>query len=345
MGEVALGASGLCTVVLVNDGTAELELAAATIAESTEPAVFFSSDIAGPLRPGASAALRIAASPATAGPSSATVEVRAIGAEEVLVAIPVSVVGVSPPRCVARVKSINGVAVDGGLAGIAPLDDVILTLSDSTVAAGRTIASFQWSIATRPAQSTVRVASPSTVDTGLTGLDVAGTYTVTATIVDSAGHSDACELEISAIPLSPFVAQLRWETSLSDLDLHMHRLSDELCSPLDCYASTCGDGGVVWGDASQSPQLTADTGGSFGSETITMEAPADGVYRLAIHARSARQSTSATLKVFSDGHLRAELATSIPVDSLWQALEVTCVAGLCITREIGSIEAPGRCGP
>jgi hypothetical protein len=350
IGEISLGASGFCAVVLVNDGAADLELAEATIADATEAGVFSASDFETVIAPGGSSTLRIAAEPTTAGFSSATVEIRASGADEVLAAVSVSVVGVPPPTCVAGVKSINGVDVGSEVPQIAPLDDVVLTLSASTVAPGRTIASYQWMLLAHPAGSTVALTSESTVETRFTfddsfGLDTAGPYTVRASIVDSTGLLDDCEITLAAVPSSPLYAQLTWSAPQSDIDLHMYRASDDLCSSLDCYALTCADGGVSWGDPSQSPQLVAVDDSGFGPETIIIEAPADGAYRIAVHARTAPQPTSATLKLFSDGGLLQEQFVTVPVDGLWYALDVTCAGGVCTAEEDGSIEALEACAP
>ncbi len=350
VGEVPLNTSRSCLIELTNGGPREVEIVALTITSSTD--VFsLPAPYAGPLAPGASLALRVAAHPASLGLVEATLVISIDGALVPERTIPLRVTGITGPDCVARVSSVNGAPVAVGVVpAIAPLDVVVLSLDASTVAPTSTIGAFEWQLLSRPAGSTVQLTTPTAEATGFAfddrvGLDLAGTFRVRAAVFDSAGLQASCELELEAAsPFDALQAQLSWDSPQADLDLHLRRHSDALCAAADCYALTCASAALDWGSPASSPRLDADAEG-FGPETITLDAPADGVFLVAVHGRELPAPSNATVRVFHRGSLLFEGSAPVADDDAWHVAAISCVAGSCSASADGTHSALASCAP
>lgn len=145
--------------------------------------------------------------------------------------------GIGAPRCVARIKAVNGSSTfDPRL--IEPLDDVQLTAEDSVSSApGINITNYTWTISRRPPGSRVMLDDPtsrtprfvfensSTVR--LNGLDVAGEYEARCQVTDSRGiqsiNDNESRVMLAAFPTEGIHVQLVWDTPDSDVDLHLIR--------------------------------------------------------------------------------------------------------------------------
>jgi hypothetical protein len=347
---VPLGSSRSCAIVIDNMGPREVEVVSITITTATE--VFsLPSPRGGPVQVGAGWAVRVTAHPHSLGLTESTLVIGFTGALVPTRIVPLTVTGTPGPDCVARLKSVNGAPVAPGVfPTLAPLDDVVLSLDESTCAPDRTIVQYEWQSLSRPAGSTVQLSAPASVDTGFTfderlGLDVAGTYAVRATVFDSAGRSASCELELEAAPQPGALrVQLFWDSPQGDLDLHLRRDTDALCSAADCYALTCTGGGPDWGSPDASPHLDAD-GIGFGPETITVDAPADDTYLVAVHGRGLPAAGNATVRAFFDGSLLFEGSAAIEDGQLWQVAAISCVAGSCEGFMDAAVAALSTCAP
>ena len=205
VGEVPLGSSRSCAIVINNEGPREIEIVSLTITTATE--VFsLPAPRGGPVQVGAGLALRVAAHPVSIGLTESTLVIGFAGALEPTRIVPLTVTGTPGPDCVVRLKAVNGELVAPGVyPSLAPLDDVVLSLDESTCAPDRTLVQYEWQSLSRPVGSTVQLSAPASVDTGFTfderlGLDLSGTYAVRATVFDSAGLSASCELELEVAP-------------------------------------------------------------------------------------------------------------------------------------------------
>ena len=103
-----------------------------------------------------------------------------------------------------------------------------LTVADSVPGPdGLAVVAWTWTLEARPPQSTVVLDTPAQQATGFTfadgvrGLDRAGAYVVSATVVDAAGveSRNPCELRLQAIPSEALLLQLSWAESTGDIDL------------------------------------------------------------------------------------------------------------------------------
>jgi hypothetical protein len=141
-------------------------------------------------------------------------------------------VGVTPPNCVAKIKSVNGTDVGSAAPQIQPLDDVVFSLEDSAPSTPNgSIATYQWNIEKQPAESHAILGTPNNVDTGFTfdadgihnGVDFAGDYKVCGQVFDDlgVGSVNECCVGFSAIPKEAFHVELSWDTAINDLDLHV----------------------------------------------------------------------------------------------------------------------------
>tara|TARA_B100000683_G_scaffold186366_2_gene179517 strand:- start:4431 stop:5582 length:1152 start_codon:yes stop_codon:yes gene_type:complete len=89
-------------------------------------------------------------------------------------------------------------------------------------------------------------------------------------------------------PLSGIVLELTWGGGQNNFDLYFKRAQEGWCSPYTCYPQTCLDG-VSWsgsdGDAAANPQMLMEDSCGDGPEIISLEAPSQGAYAVAIHRK------------------------------------------------------------
>ncbi|OGQ11197.1 MAG: hypothetical protein A2138_06585 [Deltaproteobacteria bacterium RBG_16_71_12] len=271
-------------------------------------------------------------------------------------------ISVTPPMCAIRIKSVNGVDVPpGGDPEIEPLDNVILTLEDSTPSTIEgSIAGYEWAIPAdgRPAGSTVQLVAPTAETTGFTfdddlGIDLAGTYTVRAVVYDELGTTSVneCELSFEAIPKDHFLVQLSWDTATNDIDLHTTKqaadgsycidatsfdtvisglLSEDCDNGLDCNYAGCKSGSFgtapEWdgaaGRTAGDPMLDIDDLSGFGPENINVDAMAEGNYLVGVDSFSMSQPSGVTVRIFIFGRLAAEFFAEIDDGDWFEAAVV-----------------------
>lgn len=251
-GRVATGGVAICNVEVRNNGTRELFFDAVTFvddgtgpvvepADSDDaPAFAITGIIPGPdtpLRPTSDEVppltLRLTFAPDVLGRYTATIRFETSDPDEPSIDMPVSGIGVVGPTCVAEVKSVNNVPVDGGI-NIEPLDDVVLTAINSTAATPEgSIVATRWTLEESGADSTVQLSSPATAETGFVfanrrGVDVAGRYEACAVVTDELGtdSNNRCCVDFEAIPSQSFLVQLTWAQASGDMDLHVTKRND-----------------------------------------------------------------------------------------------------------------------
>lgn len=279
--------------------------------------------------------------------------------DEELIDVTLGGVSVTPPTCAIRIKSINGVDVpEGGNPEIEPLDNVVLTLEDSTPSTpDGSIGAYDWSIPAsgRPAGSTVQLTTPTASTTGFTfdddlGVDLAGTYTVRAVVRDDLGTESVneCQFSFEAIPKDNFLVQLSWDTPTNDLDLHVTRegsdgrycidattatptglLSEDCDNSLDCNFASCrstNTGSPEWDGASGrtegDPTLDIDDLSGFGPENINTDAMAEGSYLVGVNTYSGSVDCGVTVRIFIYGRLAAEFFAEMSPREWWEVAAV-----------------------
>ncbi|MCC7070749.1 MAG: choice-of-anchor D domain-containing protein [Deltaproteobacteria bacterium] len=272
-------------------------------------------------------------------------------------------ISVTPPTCAIRIKSVNGVDVPpGGAPEIEPLDNVIVTLEDSTPSTLEgAIAAYEWNIPAngRPAGSTVQLTTPTAETTGFTfdddlGIDLAGTYTVRAVVYDDLGTGSVneCQLSFDAVPKDHFLVQLSWDTPTNDIDLHVTKqasngdycidatsgdtvvdglLSEDCDNGLDCNYAGCKAGTTYgtppeWdgaaGRTAGDPALDIDDLSGFGPENINVDNMSEGAYLVGVDSFSMSQSSGVTVRIFIFGRLAAEFFTDLANTEWFEAAVV-----------------------
>lgn len=311
------------------------------------------------IAPNATAVVSVRFTPDVLGNFSGKFRILSNDPDEELIDVTLGGVSVTPPTCVIRLKSINGVDVpEGGNPEIEPLDNVILTLEDSTPSTpDGAISAYEWSIPAsgRPAGSTVQLTTPAAETTGFTfdddlGVDLAGTYTVRAVVYDDLGTQSVneCELTFEAIPKDNFLVQLSWDTPVNDLDLHVTRmgsdsqycidattatpgglLAEDCNSGLDCNFASCrsydtsspewdGSAGRTEGD----PVLDIDDLSGFGPENINVDAMSAGDYLVGVNTYSGSMDCGVTVRIFIFGRLAGEFFAEMSPREWWEVAAV-----------------------
>ncbi|MCP4871287.1 MAG: choice-of-anchor D domain-containing protein [Proteobacteria bacterium] len=179
---------------------------------------------------------------------------------------------------------------------------------------------FQW-VMTPPSGSTSTLSSYNVAEPSVT-LDLAGDYTGTLTITNTAGQSDNCTQVISAIPNENFRIEMFWQTSGDDMDLHLLEANDGSGNggtprtDGDCYYGNCNTSWSTppnWGDPgtnADDPGLDLDDISGTGPENINIGDPAmspyDGWYEVFVHDYPGSSYTPAndvTVNIYLDGIL------------------------------------------
>jgi hypothetical protein len=374
-GRVPQGGVQVCNVTIKNTGNRGLTLDSVAFVpvgddpdvlfqvppgSTTETPFAFSANPPGPddeIAGGAEVTLPVRFAPDVLGNFQGKFRILSNDPDEEQIDVPLSGIAVTPPTCVIKIKTINGQEPQGANPAIEPLDDVILSLEDSTPSTpDGSIQRFQWSIGSRPAGSTVALTNELGETTGFTfdddlGVDLAGEYTVRAQVFDDldVGSVNECEITFEAIPKDNFLVQLSWDTSTSDIDLHVTKAgtggefcagntSGEVTGPLasdcgvdlDCNYATCRstssdspewDG--VSGRGDGDPTLDIDDLEGFGPENINVDVMTPGRYLVSVEGFTLdTPTTGCTVRIFVYGRLAAEFFKSVGEDEWWEAAVV-----------------------
>ncbi|MEZ4235500.1 MAG: hypothetical protein R3F59_04920 [Myxococcota bacterium] len=229
-----------------------------------------------------------------------------------------------------------------------PLDEIELDATRSYDPAGLDIVAVRWELLERPEGSTAEVDAPDKARPSLF-LDLAGTYRLQLNVQNRPGLWDPTpdELVLEAVPAESLYVQLSWSTE-PDLDLHLLSGSASLFGEGDCnFCNMAPDWGTRGGR--DDPHLDWDAIYGYGPEAISIQAPADGAYEIAVHYYGEAgldhcvgrcEPTTASVRVYADGQLLGKFAHRLVEEGeLWRVATVDWQDG-CAPRidEIDTIE-------
>jgi hypothetical protein len=362
-GDVGVGVTATCDVTLTNEGPRDLEINAVSFSDATDTDVFGSQTIVAIptfIATGTGKTITLYATPSTTGEILGTFTVGSNDPLAPSVDIPLSVTGAQAPTAIPEIATLNGQPYTAG-APIQPLDDVILTGLNSVAASSTgSIVSYHWAITSKPAESTVQLTAPDSMQTGFyfqsaggnyQGLDVVGTFEVLLTVTDNQGavSTNDARLQLASVPTEGLHVQLTWDVAQNDIDMHLLRNSGDYCSTDDCYYGNCKatasrpnwDGQTTqYGD----PTLDVDDLSGYGPENINIDSPVDGTYRVGVHFFSGSTQTYVTAKIFLNGALRAEYTRQFTADDdFWEVADVQWSAGAAIVIPVDGFETDWSC--
>ena len=176
--------------------------------------------------------------------------------------------------------------------------------------------SYAWSLVSAPAHSNAALLSDDQSDTHL-DVDVAGDYTVQLIVTDSTGATSAPALHsVRARPVEELYVALTWNTSESDLDLHVVPSggtwfgADDLsyCNPETSWSAGTGT-------------YSGDDEDGLGPETITITDLSDAAFHIGVHyfSDNGGMTTEAAVTVFMNGELHGETTISLTHNDFWSA--------------------------
>ena len=196
---------------------------------------------------------------------------------------------------------------------LVPLDGSASTPGDS---AEDDTLSFAWSIASAPAHSNAELTNDDQPNTQL-DVDVAGDYTVQLIVTDSTGATSAPAVHnIRARPVEELYVALTWNTTESDLDLHVLPSGgtwfgdDDLsyCNPETTWSAGAGT-------------YSGDDEDGLGPETVTITDLSDTAFHIGVHyfSDNGGMTTEAAVTVFMNGEMQGETTMSLVHNDFWSA--------------------------
>ena len=215
---------------------------------------------------------------------------------------------------------------------VAPLDTVWLNGRASYDPGGNEPLTYKWTLLSKPSGSTADITWVSTWETPFFFADLAGDYKFKLEVTNTLGISDSTPdtVLVTAEPSDGFYVQVSWDTSDTDIDLHLLRTSSSQIfdSPDDnCFCNT----NPSWYAAGRGddPSLDWDDIDGFGPETATIDTPATGDYRILLNFYGENgntscdgpcKSTKITVKVYVAGSLIDTMTGTLDdAGEVWEA--------------------------
>ena len=215
---------------------------------------------------------------------------------------------------------------------VSPLDTVWLDGRSSYDPGGNEPLTYQWTLMSKPAGSTVDITWFATWEQPFFFADLAGDYEFQLNVTNTLGISDPTPdtVVVTAEPSDGFYVQVSWDTSDTDIDLHLLRTSSSAIfdSPDDaCFCNT----NPSWYNSgtADDPSLDWDDIDGYGPETTTIDSPANGDYRILLHFYGENgntscdgpcKSTNITIKVYVAGTLIDTMTgTMDDAGQVWEA--------------------------
>jgi hypothetical protein len=207
-------------------------------------------------------------------------------------------------------------------------EPVVVTLdgSGSTDPFGGTL-TYEWAMVQLPAGvDPTRTVDPT--DAAVTNLliDAAGTWEVSLTVTNDLGiPSVPSKCLIEAVPIDNLHVELTWNGGTSDFDLHL-ALEDAPFFSVPGEVSWCNrlaDWGVA-GELSDDGHLDLDDHDGYGPENAGVTIPADGIYRVRVHAFDDGDdgSVTANVSVFLNGDLEWQGSQVLDRNEVWEVGQI-----------------------
>ncbi|MBP5406211.1 hypothetical protein J6Z19_03570 [bacterium] len=140
---------------------------------------------------------------------------------------------------------------------------------------------------------------------------IKGSYTVKLVVINEKGVSSVpAECTVEAISDDDLAVKMLWNNKNSDIDLHLIRPDGEFGDlASDCYYWNCSpqypgerpDWGVE-GETKDNPFIDIDNTDGIGPETVTINKPENGIYKVIVHAYDTSKGPSTVvLKAYAHG--------------------------------------------
>lgn len=215
------------------------------------------------------------------------------------------------------------VAIIDGPTTTEPRDTVEYSGIRSTAPAGHNIVEYRWTV-TPPAGSAATMND--VFETMYVNTDIAGSYTISLTVVDDYGVESApATLVTEAIPQELLHVELFWDTGSADLDLHLLNEEVDLFTlPNDCnYCNQVPEWGSSGTD--DNPTLDLDDRFGYGPENINIDDPAVDNYYVRVHyfVDNGDEAVVATVKIYLYGVEEASFTKVITSDNYaWDVAQI-----------------------
>ena len=162
---------------------------------------------------------------------------------------------------------------------------------------------------------------------------VKGAYTVRLIVINDKGVSSVpAECTVEAVSDDDLAVKMLWNNKNSDMDLHLIRPDGEFGdSQSDCYFWNCSpqysgerpDWGVE-DETKDDPFLDIDNTDGIGPETVTINKPENGTYKVVVHAYDTSKGPS-TVVVKAYAHGAEEKSASLlmnKTDTCWDVFTI-----------------------
>ena len=162
---------------------------------------------------------------------------------------------------------------------------------------------------------------------------IKGTYVVRLIVINDKGVSSVpAECSVEAVSDDDLAVKLLWNNKNADIDLHLIRPEGEFGSnESDCYYWNCSPQysgeRPDWGEAGETkddPFLDIDNTDGIGPETVTINKPANGTYKVTVHAYdTSKGPTTAVVKAYAHG--TEEKSASLlmnQTDTCWDVFKI-----------------------
>jgi hypothetical protein len=188
---------------------------------------------------------------------------------------------------------------------------------------------FEWTLVRKPDGSGTTIINGQTDHPSLLP-DLVGVYEVELYVIDQRGLKSLLpdRTVILSVPAERVLVELVWDSPIADLDLHMLAPDGAFGGVLDCfYGNKYPDWGEP-GNPLDDPVFKRDDLKGFGPEVVGYQEPIEGTFTLlvdffAAHTPSGREPTNATLRIFIDGLLEAELVKRLEAQGeQWNAATI-----------------------
>ena len=334
-GQVAEGAVGTAWFDIQNVGDASLLVD--TTNQSGSGAFSVQSDIFGAtLAPGDSTTVVVLYNPTTSDGDSGDLTILSNDPDEP--EITVHFVGNGGTEAEYPIAAISGPA------STAPLDHVNLDGSASYDPSGSEIVAYHWQLVSQPTGSTTELDDSAAEDQADIFLDLAGDYRVELQVENEIGLKSAPAVwTTDAIPSDRIHLEMSWDTSETDIDLHLVNGDPSLFFDNNedaCYCNPNPD----WGTSASTddPTLDLDDVLGFGPENINIEEPADGDYWVMVHFFDGNEASNVKVKLYLDGTFDSEYDAVMERNEVWQLGYVRWPDRVFVEDETMMETAPAR---